>query len=77
MTDDFADRVDAARSWTEILTAVPYASSIGCTVGIDYALGPTTFVRVPVEIGQADTGGRAGDFPTHSVRTAWGRLARV
>lgn len=77
MIDDFANRVDSACSWTGILTAVPYASSIGYTVGIDYALGPTTFVRVPVEIGQAGAGGRAGDFPAHSVRTARGWLARI
>lgn len=77
MIDNFANRINTARSWTRILTLVPYAGSIRCAVRVDYALWSATFVRVPVKIGQANAGGRAGNLAAHSVRTARRRLARI
>lgn len=77
MIDDFADRVDAAGSWTGVLTPVPNASSIGRAVGIDDALGPTALVGVTVELGQADAGRRAGHLPAHGVRATRRRLAGI
>lgn len=77
MIDDFADGIKTACSWTRILTFVPYASSIGGAIGANNALGSTTFVRISIEIRQTNARRRAGNFPTHRVRAARRRLARI
>jgi len=75
--DNFAYRVDSARSWTGILTPISYASSVGRAVGTDHALGSTTFVWVPIEIGQADARSRARDLAAHGVRATRRWLAGI
>lgn len=67
----FANRIDTTCSWARVLTSIPYTSSIGCTIGVNYALGSTAFIRVSVEIGQTSTGGRARNLAAHSIRAAW------
>lgn len=70
MIDDFAYRIDTARSWTWILAPVSYARSVRRAVRVDHALGSTTLVRIPVEIGQAVAEGRTRNLAAHGVRAA-------
>jgi len=77
MIDDFTNRINTACSWTRVLTSVSYASSIGCTIRIDYAFRSTTFVRISVEIGQASAGSWARNFATHSICATRWRLAWI
>lgn len=77
MIDNFANCIDTARSRARILTLVSYASSIGCTIGVDYALGSTTLVWISVEIGQTNAGHRIENLATHCVCTTRRWLARI